>query len=207
MVAPANTRSALERVEVDRYAIPGMLAFTPHRFTDERGFFSETFSTAWLDQLGVDVRFVQDNHSVSKSSGTLRGFHFQAPPYAQAKLVRVTRGSVLDVVLDLREGSPTFGRHQAVEISARAWNQVLVPIGCAHAFCTLEPETHLLYKVSAPYHPESEGGVVWNDPDLDVAWPPMEHYVISARDRSLPRLSALASPFTYDAGRDELGAP
>jgi dTDP-4-dehydrorhamnose 3,5-epimerase len=207
MAAPSETRLQLERVHVEHHAIPGMLSLTPRRFADARGFFSETFSTTWLDALGVDVRFMQDNHSVSTSAGTLRGFHYQAPPHAQAKLVRVTQGSALDVVLDLRVGSPTFGHHEAVELSARTWNQVLVPVGCAHAFCTLEPETHLLYKVSAPYHPESEGGIVWNDPELNVTWPTMTRYVISGRDRSLPRLSAHTSPFTYDVRDDEFGPP
>lgn len=175
--------------------LPGVVVVRPRRFEDERGFFSETFSTAWLPHFGPDLTFVQDNHSFSAHAGTVRGFHYQAPPFAQAKLVRVARGAILDVILDMRRGSPTYGRTEAVEISAHAWNQVLVPIGCAHAFCTLEPETEVLYKVSAPYRPDAEGGVLWNDPDLGVEWPDMERFVISDRDRGLPRLRDTRSPF------------
>jgi dTDP-4-dehydrorhamnose 3,5-epimerase len=183
----------------ERGILPGVWVLHPARITDHRGFFSETFSTSWLPRLGADLDFVQDNHSCSVSKGTVRGFHYQAPPFAQAKLVRVTRGAVLDVILDLRVGSPTFGRWEAIEVSARAWNQVLVPTGCAHAFCTLEPDTHLLYKVSAPYRPEAEGGVLWNDPELGVDWPSLERYVVSQRDRELPGIRQTTSPFVYDA--------
>jgi dTDP-4-dehydrorhamnose 3,5-epimerase len=198
-----GTDRGLPGLEIERGSLPGVSVLRPRRFADERGFFSETFSTAWLPHLGVDVGFIQDNHSCSVAAGTVRGFHFQAPPFAQAKLVRVSHGSALDVILDLRVGSPSYGRWQAVELSADAWNQVLVPVGCAHAFCSLQPDTHLLYKVSAPYRPEAEGGVLWNDPDLGVAWPAMERYMVSDRDRSLPRLDELSSPFVYGGGSSE----
>jgi dTDP-4-dehydrorhamnose 3,5-epimerase len=198
-------RRGHQGLEVVRGGIKGMLILIPPRFTDERGFFSESFSVDWLQRLGVDPGFVQDNHSFSAAAGTVRGFHFQAPPAAQAKLVRVVTGAVLDVVLDLRVGSPTFGRWQGVEVSARQGNQVLVPVGCAHAFCTLEAGTNLLYKVSAPYAPDAEGGVLWDDPDIGVSWPPMARYVLSDRDRSLPHLRDLNSPFVFGSAPEEVG--
>jgi dTDP-4-dehydrorhamnose 3,5-epimerase len=194
-------------LHVVRGEIEGVLILKPPRFEDERGYFSEAFSVNWLRSLNLDVEFVQDNHSFSTLAGTVRGFHFQAPPAAQAKLVSVVAGAVMDVVLDLRAGSPTFGRWQSVEVSAREGNQVLVPTGCAHAFCTLEDGTHLLYKVSAPYAPDTEGGVLWDDTDLGVEWPPMDRYVLSERDLALPRLRDLQSPFVFAPVAEEAEVP
>lgn len=198
MAVTEGVQPGVAGLEVRETALPGMLVLEPRRYRDERGFFSETFSSARLRSLGVDLDFIQDNHSVSAAPWTLRGFHFQAPPHAQAKLVRVVRGAILDAVLDLRAGSPTFGRWATVEISEARWNQVLVPQGFAHAFLTLEPDTHVLYKVTAPYVPEAEGGVRWDDPDLDVEWPRRHDIVMSHRDRALPRLRELDTPFVYE---------
>jgi dTDP-4-dehydrorhamnose 3,5-epimerase len=153
-----------------------------------------------LAERGIDVDFVQDNHSLSRLKGTVRGLHYQAPPFAQHKLVRVVRGSVLDVAVDLRLGSPTYGAHVAAVISAEAWNQILVPIGFAHGFCTLEPDTEVIYKVTDYYSPEHDHGILWNDPELGIAWPVSEAAaVLSPRDRRLPRLKEIASPFVYAA--------
>jgi dTDP-4-dehydrorhamnose 3,5-epimerase len=159
------------------------------RFDDERGFFSEVYKQSAFAEAGVAVEFVQDNHSRSARAGTVRGLHFQLPPFAQTKLVRVTRGRILDVAVDVRSGSPTFGRHVAVELSEENWLQLLVPAGFAHGYCTLEPDTEVLYKVSAAYAPQCDAGILWNDPDLGIAWPvDAPGAVVSDKDRNLPRL-------------------
>ena len=169
-------------VKVEKTALEGVLLITPDKFGDARGFFSETYNADALASHGVSVAFCQDNHSFSATPGTVRGLHFQAPPTAQTKLVRVSRGRVLDVAVDIREGSPTFGQHVAAELSDENWTQILVPAGFAHGFCTLEPDTEVLYKVDAPYSPDDEGGVLWNDPALGIAWPDFAGAVVSGRD-------------------------
>ena len=143
-------------MDVRSLAIPDVLLINPTKFGDDRGFFSETYSKDAFAKAGITVEFVQDNHSLSAKVGTVRGLHFQTPPFAQAKLVRVVRGAIFDVGVDIRHGSPTYGRHVAVEISAEKWNQVLFPVGFAHGFATLLPDTQVIYKVSAPYSPEHE---------------------------------------------------
>ena len=169
-----------------------VLELTPSRIDDGRGYFSEVFNRAELATLGLDVEFVQDNQSLSRSAGTVRGLHFQSAPHAQAKLVRVLRGAILDVAVDIRSGSPTFGQHVSIVISAAKWNQVFVPKGFAHGFCTLEPDTEVLYKVDAPYSPEHEGGLLWCDPALRIPWPiDPGAAVVSAKDKELPTLSGL----------------
>ena len=142
----------------------------PARFGDERGFFSETYNQKDLAQAGLEANFVQDNQSLSRQRGTLRGLHFQRPPYAQGKLVRVVRGRILDVALDIRHGSPTFGQHVSAELSADNWRQLYVPVGYAHGFVTLESDTEVLYKVTNYYSAEHEGGISWNDPALGIDW-------------------------------------
>jgi dTDP-4-dehydrorhamnose 3,5-epimerase len=151
--------------------IPGPVVITPRKFSDDRGFLSETYSEEWFSANIAPVRFVQENHSYSERANTIRGIHFQVPPHAQGKLVRVTRGSVLDVAVDLRSGSPSFGHHVTIELSAANWSQVWIPEGFGHGFCTLEPHSEVVYKLTAPYHPASERGLAWNDPDLAIAWP------------------------------------
>lgn len=187
-------------MDVTPLSIPEVAILEPKRFGDQRGFFSETYNRRALAERGIDLEFVQDNHSLSRPKGTIRGLHYQSPPLAQDKLVRVVRGSILDVAVDLRRGSPTYGEHVAAVISARAWNQVLVPIGFAHGFCTLESDTEVVYKATNYYSPEHEHGILWNDPQLGIEWPVSEETaVVSPKDRRLPRLSEIASPFAYAA--------
>jgi dTDP-4-dehydrorhamnose 3,5-epimerase len=183
-------------MQITALAIPDVLLIEPKKFGDSRGFFSETYSRPALAKAGVTMEFVQDNHSRSAKVGTVRGLHFQAPPFAQDKLVRVTRGRILDVAVDLRKKSPTFGRHVTAELSAENWAQLLVPIGFAHAFVTLEPDTEVIYKVSNIYAPQSDAGILWNDPDLGIAWPVLAAAAtLSDKDVKLPRLKDITSPF------------
>lgn len=183
-------------MQIERSSIPDVLIIRPTKHGDDRGFFSETFRASALKEHGVEHDWVQDNHSFSAARGVVRGLHFQRAPKAQAKLVRVARGTVLDVAVDIRKGSPSFGRHVAVELSAANWTQLYVPAGFAHGFCTLTENTEVLYKVSAEYAPELEGGVMWNDPDLAIAWPiGPEAATLSPRDREWPRFKDFVSPF------------
>ncbi|MBN9023300.1 MAG: dTDP-4-dehydrorhamnose 3,5-epimerase [Rhizobiales bacterium] len=206
--APATNRFASEvlaRREVDgtiveTFAAPDLVAVTPRRIGDARGFFSETWSRRRYAELGVDVDFVQDNHSFSATAGTIRGMHFQVPPDAQGKLVRVVRGAVLDVVVDIRHGSPAYGRPVAVELTAENGRQLYVPPGFAHAFCTLVPDTEILYRVTAYYAPQSDRGLAFDDPDLGIDWPVgPDGPVLSDKDRRHPRLRDLDPFFTYEA--------
>jgi len=175
-------------MEIERLAIPEVVILRPKRFGDNRGFFSETWNRQTLAELGLELDFVQDNHSLSAEVGTIRGLHYQCPPFAQDKLVRVTRGRIIDVAVDLRRGSATYGRHVSAIVSAEEWNQILVPKGFAHGFCTLEPNTEVLYKVTAPYSPAHDRGIIWNDPDLAIDWMvPPDGAVLSDRDRKHPR--------------------
>lgn len=183
-------------IRIAETSIPDVKLVVPDRFGDARGFFSETYSRRVFEEAGFAREFVQDNHSLSGQKGVVRGMHFQVPPHAQAKLVRVVRGSILDVAVDIRRGSPTFGNHVAVTLSAENWTQALIPAGFAHGFCTLEPNTEVLYKVDAYWSPESERGLLWNDPDLGISWPvAAEDAVISERDRHYPRLRDLTDTF------------
>jgi dTDP-4-dehydrorhamnose 3,5-epimerase len=170
----------------------------PVRHKDPRGFFSEIFREEVLRQHGIDVLFVQENHSLSVDRGVVRGLHLQTPPMGQAKLVRVGAGSVLDVAVDIRAGSPTYGRHVAVVLSAAEGNQLFVPEGFAHGFCTLEPDTEVFYKVSRYYSPEHDRGMLWNDPALGIAWPVAEaEALLSDKDRRQPPLAELPQHFHY----------
>jgi dTDP-4-dehydrorhamnose 3,5-epimerase len=183
-------------VKVLKTDIPDVKVLSPERFGDDRGFFSETYNSRTLVEAGLELDFVQDNDSLSAEPGTIRGLHFQIPPFAQHKLVRVVRGVILDVAVDLRRGSPTRGRHVAVEVSAENWNQVLVPVGFAHGFCTLEPDTHIVYKVTSHYSPQHDKGLLWNDPALGIRWPVSAgEAVLSERDTKWPRLADLADYF------------
>jgi dTDP-4-dehydrorhamnose 3,5-epimerase len=183
-------------LKCERLLIPDVLVLTPDRFRDVRGFFSETYSHTAMASLGVLTTFVQDNHSLSERTGTLRGLHFQAPPFAQAKLVRVTRGSILDVTVDLRRGSATFGQHVKVNLGEQDGRQIYVPAGFAHGFLTLEPHTEVQYKVSAPYSAQSDRGLAWNDPDLAIDWGiNSDQVLLSDKDTRQPFLRDLTSPF------------
>lgn len=171
----------------------------PKRHVDDRGWFSEIFHDKRLYDLGITCRFVQDNQASSKRAGTLRGLHFQRPPAAQAKLVTVLRGRILDVAVDIRRGSPTFGKHVATELSAETGRQLYIPVGFAHGYLTLEDHVLLVYKVSDYYAPACDCGICWNDPDIAILWPFNEADIITSdKDRRLPLLKEFASPFTYD---------
>lgn len=183
-------------LNIERTALSGVVVLSPKRFDDPRGFFSEVYNKRRYAEAGVTSDFIQDNHSRSGPVGTVRGLHFQRPPFAQAKLVRVLKGAILDVAVDLRRGSPTFGQHVAVELSASAWNQLFVPAGFAHGFCTLEPDTEVFYKVDAYYSAEHDGGILWNDPALDIPWPVSAgQAVLSDKDRRLPLLADIGEGF------------
>jgi len=169
------------------------------RFGDERGWFSETWSEARYAQLGVGCTFVQDNQSRSTFAGTIRGIHFQRPPHAQDKLVRCLRGAVLDIAVDLRRGSPTYGQHVAAELTESNGDQLFIPVGFGHAFVTLTPDAEIAYKCSSIYAPDCDGGIVWNDPDLKIDWRlGATEPVLSVKDRTLPALADFDSPFEYD---------
>ena len=183
-------------MQIDDLGIPAVKMLAPGKHGDHRGFFSEVYNRRTLADAGIGIEFVQDNHSLSAEKGTVRGLHFQTPPYAQDKLVRVVRGSVFDVAVDLRRGSPTYGQHVSAVLSAEAWNQLLAPIGFAHGFMTLEPDTEVLYKVSNYYAPDHDRGILWNDPALGIAWPiPEAEAILSDKDRRQPRLAEIATPF------------
>ncbi len=183
-------------IPVEDTALPAVKIVTPRRFGDERGFFSETWSRKAFAEAGLDLDFVQDNHSLSVAVGTLRGLHFQSPPFAQDKLVRVSRGRVLDIAVDIRASSPEFGRHVAVELSAENGRQLLLPKGFAHGFVTLEPDTEVQYKVTAPYSPENEQGLAFDDPALGIDWGmPAEALTLAEKDRRYPRLSEMLQFF------------
>jgi dTDP-4-dehydrorhamnose 3,5-epimerase len=180
--------------------IPDVVLLFPDRFDDERGFFSETFRAAALKSAGIDLDFVQDNHVLSTQRGVLRGLHFQAPPSAQGKLVRCTRGAILDVAVDIRHGSPTFGQHVSAELSRANWTQIWVPPGFAHGYITLDDECEVIYKVTSYYDRAAEGGVAWDDPALAIDWRfPSDAIVLSPKDQVLPTLAQAAAVFTYQA--------
>jgi dTDP-4-dehydrorhamnose 3,5-epimerase len=177
-------------MEILATEIPAVKIIITKRFQDHRGFFSETYNKRALSLAGIDLDFVQDNHSLSVERGVLRGLHYQLEPYAQDKLVRVIRGTVFDVAIDIRRGSPTFGKHVSAEIRAEDWKQVLVPKGFAHGFVTLEPNTEVIYKVTNYYSPSSERGILWNDPQLNIPWPvPSDQVILSDRDKRWPKFS------------------
>ncbi|MFL5077532.1 MAG: dTDP-4-dehydrorhamnose 3,5-epimerase [Microvirga sp.] len=177
--------------------ISDLVVVVPRRFGDERGYFMETFNRRDLAALGITAEFLQDNQSLSVPASTVRGLHFQLPPAPQAKLVRVLRGSIFDVAVDLRKGSPSYLRWCGVTLSAGGGEQLYVPRGFAHGFCTLEPETEVAYKVDGYYAPECDSGLLWNDPDLGIAWPiESAAATLSDKDRMLPRLRNFVSPFT-----------
>jgi dTDP-4-dehydrorhamnose 3,5-epimerase len=176
-------------VEARPLGLDGVMEITPKRIGDDRGYFSETYKTEALAALGIDLTFVQDNHSYSAAAGVLRGLHYQLPPHAQAKLVRVVRGCIFDVVVDIRRGSPDFGKWVGLEVSAEKWNQMLVPAGFAHGFLTLEPDTEVIYKVTDFYSPRDDRSIRFDDPAIGIAWPVDPARVqLAAKDRDAPLL-------------------
>ncbi len=188
-------------MDVEEGAIPGLKLLRPKKFGDKRGFFSEVYSLRAMADAGINVAFVQDNHSFSTERGVIRGLHFQIPPFAQAKLLRVTKGAIFDVAVDVRLGSPTYGKFYAAELSAENWCQLFVPEGFAHGFATLTPDCEVLYKVSAHYTPSHDRGLRWNDPEVGVPWPVSAALaILSDRDKLLPQLRDIQSPFQYRGG-------
>jgi dTDP-4-dehydrorhamnose 3,5-epimerase len=186
-------------LRVTETTIPGVRILVPATFRDERGTFSETYSRRRFVAAGVTADWVQENQALSRSAGTIRGLHFQVPPFAQAKLVRVVRGALLDVAVDLRRGSPTFGQHVAIELRARDGRQLMIPAGFAHGYCTLAPDTEILYKVDAYYSPDHERGIRWDDPGLAIPWPvPPDRAVLSGKDRGLPLLEDVDLDFHFE---------
>ena len=184
-------------------ALDEVKVYLPKRHPDARGFFSEWYNARDLAAVGLDRKFLQDNIVLSRQAGTIRGLHFQTPPHAQAKLVGVLRGAAFDVVVDIRAGSPTFGRHVSVELNAELGNQVFVPEGFAHGICNLVPDTLVGYKVTDYFDAACDRGIAWDDPALGIAWPvEAERAHLSDRDRHLPKLAALdPPPFRYEGSR------
>ena len=191
---------------IDVVSAEGLAAvriITPRRFTDARGFFSEVWRQDAMGDCGINVAFVQENHALSRAVGTIRGMHFQTGNSAQAKLIRCPRGSILDVAVDIRRGSPTFGRHVAITLTADNWKQAYIPVGFAHGYCTLEPDTEVMYKVSTYYDPASERGFAWNDPDVAIPWPfGPDQAVLAEKDHAYPRLAELPDYFPYPSHPD-----
>jgi len=173
-----------------------LILIKPTRHKDERGFFSETYSKRRYKELGIDVEFLQDNHSFSWESGTLRGLHFQAPPNAQGKLVRCGKGAIFDVAVDIRKGSPTFGHWEGYELTEANGHQLYVPVGFAHGFVTLNPGSELVYKCTEYYAPQAEGSIRWDDPNIGIEWPFAEKIILNERDAIAPLLRDFETPFT-----------
>jgi dTDP-4-dehydrorhamnose 3,5-epimerase len=183
-------------MEVEALALDGVKLVRTRRFGDQRGYFVETWNRRSFAANGLDADFVQDNVSLSRSVGTIRGLHYQREPFAQAKLIRVLRGAILDVAVDLRRASPTFGRHVSIVLSAEGGEQLFIPVGFAHGLCTLEPDTEVAYKVSDFYSPEHDAGIMWNDPDLAIDWRlGGRQPILSEKDAGLPRLASIEPPF------------
>lgn len=183
-------------MEFEPTKIPGVLLLKPRPFFDERGYFVETYNKRAGRELGLPTCFVQDNQSLSIKRGTVRALHFQIPPKTQAKLVRVLRGAIFDVAVDLRAGSATYGHWTAATLTASNGYQMFIPRGFGHGFCTLEPDTEVAYKVDDYYAPECEQGLAWNDPTLAIDWPVKpEDAILSDKDRRLGRFADLVTPF------------
>jgi dTDP-4-dehydrorhamnose 3,5-epimerase len=184
------------KLEARDLVLPGVKLIRGTRMSDIRGYFAETYAQADFGTAGVVDQFVQDNQSFSTAAGTVRGLHFQMAPFSQSKLVRVLRGKILDVVVDLRRSSATFGKHLSIELSAEQGEQLYVPIGFAHGFCTLVPDTEVFYKVNNVYSSAHDRGLSWADPALGISWPVNESQaILSEKDRALPLLSALPDYF------------
>ncbi|SFD68878.1 dTDP-4-dehydrorhamnose 3,5-epimerase [Roseivivax sediminis] len=186
-------------LEIEETALPGVVILTPKRFGDARGFFSESWNRKRMAEAGYDFDFVQDNHSLSAKVGTVRGLHFQSPPMAQDKLVRCGRGRLYDVAVDVRRGSPTYGKWVGVELSFENGKQLLVPKGFLHGFVTREPDTEIVYKCSDYYSPECDGAVLWNDPDIGIDWGiDASEALLSEKDQAAQRLADFDTPFTWE---------
>ena len=186
-------------MQVDKTAIDGVVVITPQRIGDDRGWFAETFNAGRMAAAGLDLGFVQDNHSMSAKVGTLRGLHYQKPPRAQDKLVRCSRGAIFDVAVDFRAGSPTFGQWVGVDLTAENGKQLLVPKGFLHGFVTRAEHTEVQYKCSDVYAPDCDAGIRWNDPDIGIDWGLTGDPVLSGKDLVQPFLRDVSSPFQWRA--------
>jgi len=186
-------------MKIERLAIPDVVLVTPPRFGDNRGFFSETYNAPRLAaEAGIDLPFVQDNHSFSKQKGVVRGLHCQLDPHQQGKLVRCAKGAIYDVAVDARAGSPTYGQWVGAELSGENWSQLWIPPGFLHGFCTLTDDVEVLYKCTDVWDKQCERAVIWNDPEIGIAWPiAPEEAVLSEKDAAAPAFSAAAAWFTY----------
>ena len=185
-------------MKIENTKLSGVVVLTPTRHGDERGFFSESYNQKTLLNLGIDINFVQDNHSLSSKTGTVRGLHFQTPPHAQAKLVRCGRGSLFDVAVDARKGSPTYGQWVGETLSFENGKQLLVPVGFLHGFVTLEPDTEIVYKCSDYYSAECDGAVKFNDPDIGIDWGiDAAAAIVSDKDATAQGFAHFDTPFTY----------
>jgi dTDP-4-dehydrorhamnose 3,5-epimerase len=186
-------------VQIEDTPLPGLRVLTPRRFGDARGFFSESWNRSLMAAHGMDYDFVQDNHSLSARVNTVRGLHFQSPPHAQAKLVRCGKGRLFDVAVDIRKGSPTFGRWFGIELSFENGCQLMIPEGFLHGFATREPDTEIIYKCTDYYAPSSDGAVRFDDPDIGIDWGLTGDPILSDKDAAAPRLAALSTPFSFEA--------
>jgi dTDP-4-dehydrorhamnose 3,5-epimerase len=185
---------------LERLSISDVIVVRVRKFADSRGHFLETFRQSDFAAMGIGCAFVQDNQAFSAQAGTIRGLHFQTPPHAQAKLVRVLRGSVYDAAVDLRKGSATYGKWCGARLTADGGEQIFVPQGFAHGYCTLEPNTVVAYKVDAYYAPQSEAGLMWNDPDIGIDWTiPADDVLVSDKDGKLSSLRSFTTPFVSHA--------
>lgn len=187
-----------QKMHVEDSKLKGVKLITPRRFGDHRGFFAEVYNRRVYAQAGIMSTFVQDNHSLSTQVGTVRGLHFQAPPHAQAKLVRCGRGAIFDVAVDIRRGSPTYGKWVGYELSAENGRQLFIPTGFAHGFATLLPDSEIIYKCSDYYAPTSEGALRWNDPEINIDWPLKGTPILSEKDTGAPLLADLDTPFDWE---------
>ncbi len=186
-------------MEITETSIPGVMVVDPGRHADDRGWLSELWNPADFSAVGLDIDFVQDNQSHNPEAGVVRALHYQVPPHEQGKLIVCLSGAIYDVAVDLRDGSPTYGRHFSLEMRADDTRQLWIPSGCAHGYCTLEPDTRVLYKLTAPYVPGANGGILWNDPALGIEWPvEAGDVIVNERDGSWPALDAFRSPFRWD---------
>lgn len=187
-------------MHIDRLSLPGTFLVTAKKHGDARGFFSETFRADTFAVEGITMPFVQDNHVRSMQLGVIRGLHYQTPPHAQGKLVRCSKGAILDVAVDIRKGSPTFGQHVAVELTDGNWQQLWVPPGFAHGYATLQDDCEVIYKVTDYYAPDCDRGIAWDDPALGIDWRiPASEAVLSEKDRKQPRLADVPSSFVFEA--------
>lgn len=194
----AGGHGSLTLLDVQSLEIADVKLVRPRKFGDDRGFFSETWNAKAFEDAGLEFDFVQDNHSYSAPANVLRGLHFQKPPFAQGKLVRCTRGAILDIAVDIRKGSPTFGHYVSAKVSAENWTQILVPVGFAHGFVTLVPDTEVVYKVTALYSREHDANITWNDPDIAIDWGLDEQQpILSDKDRAAPLLSQIETGFEF----------